>query len=505
VDLHFRGFFLSVLLVDCGRLFNLKHPDLPNAIFVEPGQFEGHRHWYDKALNATIHPMVNYFLNLSRDGIVNRYCHLHPMVSAEYLHELLNYSCKYFQWAGADLINVTSAGGKRQMVVIENNSCPSGQKSMPLLDDHKEQGSYRLLIERTFKPMLSKKRTPVKGDLAVIYDKNPMEASGYAEVIADVFGEKVWYASFHQDAQDPGVRFTEGVLEVRDDAGEWHPIRAAFRYVTQRPWSRIPLHTKTRILNPTVACLAGGRNKMVAAKAYDFFNGKLEGSGLKINVPQTIMDVSKNEIPLYVAQFGGQAVIKVPYSNAGQGVFTIVSEQELEEFMDMDFTYDRFIVQSLIGNYQWSSISSAGRLYHVGTIPNSKGNTFVADLRMMISSTKEGLLPLCVYARRAAKPLENEISEGKASWDMLGTNLSIKNEDGTWGSDTNRLLLMDRRDFNKLGIGLDDMIEAYIQTVLSTVAIDEMAKTLINKQGRFRMRLFRSLNDDEALLNEILV
>ena len=88
---------------------------------------------------------------------------------------------------------------------------------------------------------------------------------------------------------------------------------------------------------------------------------------------------------------------------------------------------------------------------------------------------------------------------------MLGTNLSIKNEDGTWGSDTNRLLLMDRRDFNKLGIGLDDLIEAYIQTVLSTVAIDEMSKTLINKQGRFRMRLFRSLNDDEALLNEILV
>ena len=33
-------------------------------------------------------------------------------------------------------------------------------------------------------------------------------------------------------------------------------------------------------------------------------------------------------------------------------------------------------------------------------------------------------------------------------------------------SDTNRLVLMDRRDFNKLGVGLDDMIEAYIQTVL---------------------------------------
>ena len=66
------------------------------------------------------------------------------------------------------------------------------------------------------------------------------------------------------------------------------------------------------------------------------------------------------------------------------------------------------------------------------------------------------------------------------------------------------MALMDRRDFNKLGIGVDDLIEAYIQTVLSTVAIDKMADTLLNKQGRFRMRLFKSLNDDPALLNEIL-
>lgn len=478
---------------------------MSNAKIIHPGEFEGHRHWYPKALNATIHPMVSFFLNLSQERIVTRYCHLHPTVNPVDLRQLLNYPCKYFQWSGADLINVTSAGGKRQMVVIENNSCPSGQKSMPLLDDNMEQGAYRLLIERTYRNMLNKKRTLVKGDLAVVYDKNPMEASGYAEVIADVFKEKVWYVSFYEHETDPDVRFSDGVMEVRDNQGNWHPIRAAFRYVTQRPWSRIPLHTKTRILNPVIACLAGGRNKMVAAKAYEIFNGKLQGTGLKVNMPQTIMDVSKNEIPLYVTQFGGQAVIKVPYSNAGQGVFTIVSPSELDDFMELEFTYDRFIVQSLIGNYQWSSISSAGKLYHVGTMPNAKGNTYVADLRMMISSTKNGLLPLCVYARRAAKPLEDAITEGKASWDMLGTNLSIKNDDGTWGSDTNRLILMDRRDFNKLGIGLDDLIEGYIQTVLSTAAIDEMAQTLVNKQGRFRMRLFRSLNDDDALLREILI
>lgn len=477
----------------------------PVAKLVNPGEFESHLHWYPKALNATIHPMVNFFLNLSQERVINRYCHLHPVVKPEKLKELLEYRVKHFLWAGADLLNVTSAGGKRQMVVIENNSCPSGQKSMPLVDDNQEQGSYRWLIERTFKPYLKKARMTVKGALAVVYDKNPMEASGYAAVIADVMKEPVYYVPFYKEDTDPAVKFTDGVMYVRNSEGEWIPIRAAFRYLTQKPWSRLPLHCKTRIVNPIVACLAGGRNKMVAAKAYDLFNAELASYGLKINIPETIWDVSKNEIPLWVRKLGGQAVVKVPYSNAGQGVYTIVNEKELDAFMEMEFDYDQFIVQSLIGNYNWSSTTSAGKLYHVGTIPNSKGKTYVADVRVMVSSTPEGIRPLCVYARRAKLPLVDHLVEGSESWDMLGTNLSFKNEDGSWNSDTNRLILMDRRDFNKLGIGLDDLIEAYIQTVLSMIAIDRMAKTMINKQGKFRMRLFKSLNDDPSLIKEIKI
>ena len=206
-----------------------------------------------------------------------------------------------------------------------------------------------------------------------------------------------------------------------------------------------------------------------------------------------------------VKKMGGHAVIKVPYSNAGQGVYTIVTEKGMEDFMKLEFDYNLFIVQSLVGNSNWSSMTSSGKLYHVGTIPNAKNQTFVADIRMMVSATPNGIQPLCTYARRAAKPLVNEIEDSSNSWAMLGTNLSIKNENGSWGSDTNRLVLMDRRDFNKLGVGLDDLIEAYIQTVLSMVAIDKMAQTLYNKQGRFRMRLFKSLNDDKSLIDEIKI
>lgn len=471
---------------------------------IKPGEFEAHQHWYPKALNATIHPMVSFFLSLDKERIITRYTHMHPTVDKDKLREVLHYKSKYFLWAGADLLNVTSAGGKRQMVIIENNSCPSGQKSMPLVDDNQEQGSYRLMIERTFKPYLKNLRHKIGGGLAVIYDKNPMEVSGYAKVIADVMNEPVHYVPYYVDDPDPAVKFENGVMHVRDANNEWLPIRAAFRYLTQKPWTRLPLHSKTRILNPILACLAGGRNKMVASKAYDFFNSEYIPFGLKINMPETIWDVSKNEIPLWVKKMGGHAVIKVPYSNAGQGVYTIVNEAELKRFMEMDFDYDLFIVQSLIGNYHWSSNSSTGKFYHVGTIPNQKNQTYVADIRMMVSATENGMRPLCTYARRSELPLIDHISDGTDSWKMLGTNLSYKNPDGSWGSDTNRLMLMDRRDFNRLGIGLDDMIEAYIQTVLSTMAIDKMAQTLVNKQGKFRMRLFKSLNDDAGLINEIM-
>ncbi len=444
-------------------------------------------------------------MNLSPERIVSRYCHLNPKTDRGKLLELLRYECRHFLWSGADLIHATTAEGNRRMVVIENNSCPSGQKSMPLLDDHLEEGGYRRLVERTFLPYIKRKTggPKVTGRLAVIYDKNPMETSGYAAVIADVFNEDVLLITDYTEAEERNIRIENDQLYALHE-GEWVALRAAFRYVTQRPWNRLPLTSRTKILNPIVACLAGGRNKMVAAKAYDFFNGELSGSGLKIHAPETIRDVAKTEIPLWVARWGGQAVVKVPYSNAGQGVYTITNETELEAFMAMEMRYDRFIVQSLIGNYHWSSNSSTGRYFHVGTIPNKQGETHVCDIRLMVSSTPEGIKPLACYSRRARQPLVNQLTGSEDSWAILGTNLSEKQGENQWTSDVNRLMLMDRRDFNRMGVGLDDLIEAYIQTVLSTIAIDRMASQLFTKKGKFSMRLFRSLNDDESLLSEIL-
>ena len=470
---------------------------------IEPGHFEQGEHFYQKVLNAQIHPLVRYFFNMTPERIAVRYAHLHPDVSVPAICALLESSPRQFRWGGTDLFAVTTRQGVRKIVVIETNSCPSGQKSMPLLFEEKDQGGYRQLLERSFLPLLRRRNLP-EGQLAILYDKNPMENTGYAAALAELTQEPVHLIPAEEG--DELHRFSEDkVLQVKSAEGEWVPIRAAFRYVTQRPWNRVPVVTRTAMLNPVLICLAGGRNKMLAAKAYDLYNAQMRETGLAIRTPETIWDVSLQEVPLWVGRMGNSAVVKVPYSNAGQGVYTITSAEELDAFMALEHRYDRFIVQALIGHTNWSSTSGRQQLNQLGTMPDKRGNIFVTDLRFMVGASPTGFYPLAIYARRARDPLTAERPTGHASWGMLGTNLSVRQEDGSWDTEQQRLMLMDSRDFNRLGLGLDDLIEAYIQTLLAMSAIDQMAQNLLTQKGGFRRRFFSNLNPDEALQREIMI
>lgn len=469
---------------------------------VSPGSFEAENHYYPRVPNARLHPLVRGFLALSNEAIAKRYSHLHPETQPDAILAALSTAPRVLRWAGADLFHVSDDKGVRRNVVIETNSSPSGQKSMPLLDDAEDMGGYRRLIEEAFLPWMRKRRGLPKGRLAVLCDKNRMETTGYAATLAELTGEDVLWVDFRADAGTEHVRVEAGVLEVLHE-GTWTPIRGAFRYVTQKPWTRLPPITRTFLFNPVLACLAGGRNKLIAAKAYDLFNADMASSGLRVRSPETIWDVALREVEVWVERMGGIAVVKNPYSNAGQGVWTITRPEELEAFLAAEHTYDRFIVQGLIGNLNWTSRTRGGRLYHVGTVPNRRGEIHVADLRCMVMGTPEGFRPIALYARRARKPLTDHLDDSSSSWDMLGTNLSVKAGAG-FDTEPNRLMLMDERDFNRLGLGLDDLVEAYLQTCLSVLAIDRMAQRLVTKKGRFRRRLFSSLVPDKALLAEVL-
>ncbi len=468
---------------------------------VLPGSFESVRHFYPRVPNAQLHPLVRFFLGLGNKRLAERYCHLHPEAAPAAVQACLSHRPTHLRWAGADLFHTTTDKGVRRNVVIEVNSSPSGQKSMPLRDDEDDFGGYRTLLSRTFMPMLKRRGLPA-GRLAVIWDKNEMETGGYAAAMAELSGEPVLSVFAPADGEKV-LDCVDGVLQALTDDG-WVPIRAAFRYLTQRPWARMPPITRTAVVNPVVACLAGGRNKMLAAKAYDLHNATIRSTGLTIRVPETIWDVGLREVPMWVQRMGGVAVVKDPFSNAGQGVYTITSQRELDYFMSRDHRYTRFIVQALIGNSQWSSESREGRFYHVGTVPNRKGDIYVADFRFMVGSSPDGFYPLALYARRAREPLCPTLDAEADSWAMLGTNLSVKLAEGVFTTEPERLMLMDRRDFNHLGLGLDDLTEAYIQTVLAITAIDEMAQQLITQKGVFRHRFFQSLVPDPTLTAEIL-
>lgn len=151
-----------------------------------------------------------------------------------------------------------------------------------------------------------------------------------------------------------------------------------------------------------------------------------------------IRDLTKQEVPIWVGALGGKAAIKNPYSNAGQGVYCVTNAQELAEFMRDDTgEYDNYIVQSLIGDHSWSSSTRAGQFYHVGTVPDKQGRIFCGDLRLMtnFNYTQGCWRPLALYSRRATHPLYrnlDEVPEGVSSWDMLGTNLSLKTPEGAW-------------------------------------------------------------------------
>ena len=62
---------------------------------------------------------------------------------------------------------------------------------------------------------------------------------------------------------------------------------------------------------------------------------------------------------------------------------------------------------------------------------------------------------------------------------------------------------MDSEEFSELGIGSDDLIDGFIQTILSTIAIDKFCDKILLDDFTINYDLFKMLNSDDKLLEEI--
>ena len=222
-----------------------------------------------------------------------------------------------------------------------------------------------------------------------------------------------------------------------------------------------------------------------------------------IRTPDTIIDVRKSEIESCVAAMSGKAVIKMPFGNCGDGVYTICNKQELDRFLSTPHYYNNFLVQSLVGDFSWLNAKPENGFYHIGTIPNEMNEIFVYDLRMVVGGNEHGFIPISINGRRGRKPIVKDVSDEQNSWDILGTNLSVRINSNTWENESERVIAMSTDDFDQLGIGLDDLIDGYVQTVLSVVAIDKFCDCFMSESNELNYSMFSILNSDEKFVQEI--
>ncbi len=128
-----------------------------------------------------------------------------------------------------------------------------------------------------------------------------------------------------------------------------------------------------------------------------------------------------------------------------------------------------------------------------GSMPKSQ-RKFATAFRpaMLVATPGQFNCPACI---RVSGQHISDTCRAAAACAPVGTDPApaSQTEDGGWRTATERLLLMDSRDFNSVGIGLDDLIEAYMQTCLSMAAIDVLAGKLVSKKtGRFCYKLFEA-------------
>ncbi|RIB28315.1 hypothetical protein C2G38_1930914, partial [Gigaspora rosea] len=454
------------------------------------GDFDPELCFPPKILNATIHPLVTSFFNLGNDRIITRYKNLNPQVDINVLRNYLEYNPKFFKWAASDFFNVIDSNSNRQMIIVESGSCPAGQMIMPLLNiNNKRRNGYTFLTQTAFKQALKNTDSSL-GELAIVSDEGcyTIEIAGYVAAISEETKEHVWVVKLQNDAEyEQPIKCENQIMYIRDQDRVWHSIRACFNYI-DKPWCYYPLKSKTAVFNHVISCLASGHNKIMASKSFESFNNELSGSGLAIHFPETICNINKSEVPSYIEKMGGRAVIKAPYDSLGKDIYIITNSEELKKFLDANLPYERLIVQSLFENRLWSEKLHPGKFYHIGTMPDDHNQIFVHDLRMIVTTNETGFYPVAILSRRN-------------SWNIFGTNItdeSVSKE----VLEYERAIIIDQKEFDNTGFSIDDLIDAYVQTVLSVIAIDKMCQKLLENY-EFNYKLFHSLNPDNVLLGEL--
>jgi hypothetical protein len=374
---------------------------------------------------------------------------------------------------------------EEKMCLIEVNSVATGSMSFPSIDTE-FYNQYDYIIQESFLPLISHIKKE-DGVLAVLDDAFYPEGFGYATSMAKLSNEPVFHVNLSEN-YDSYFRINNDYLEIIYD-NKWRRIRACYKYVQTRPWLKLPVYSKTFIYNSLLACLAGGRNKAIASLAYENFNKE---SPIKIRHPLTITNLTKEGV-IKIAKDRGMGVAKGLYGNGGEEVFFLMDNNQIENFSKQDLSYNNYIYQDLIGLRTWFKDDRSNRYYHVGTAEKDKK---VFDIRTCVAYTENGFRPSSIFSRKAKSPLKEKLEDITDYKKVLSTNIG-----GSIDYD-NQVVILDEEGFAHIGVKLENLIDAFIQTVLGAISIDMMACSLM-KDNQFDHEKYLSLNHDEKLYEEL--
>lgn len=463
--------------------------------------------------NVAIHPTVQILFGMSNDMILERYKAHNPDVDLEALKKYFSYESKHLQWGATDvfpsikLFETVDLNGERIKVVqklayvIENNTVPGVQHSIPIDDTDPERPSGFFPIMKNMFLYHIRDIDKSEGVLAIFVDM-ASEQSGieYAEALAMISGEPVYLVKFKLGVESM-VEIIDGRAYIKNNPTNI-PIRAIFRYMTDEELPHIFINLKTRIINTYEASLAGGGNKNVAAIAYREFNEELKTRkiGVQIRTPKTFPNVPLDKIQEVYQMLGGCIVIKEPSFHSGKGIYPIICQTALDKFLQTDHESKTFLVQELIGHPDWNSNSD--KLYHRGTVPDRWGRSYIYDMRFLCINTQYGYRPIALFARRASKPLTTK-DDSSNLWDIIGTNMGSINSEGKLVLDQSRAMYSSMYEFDNYGLNLDDLIDVYVQSILTMLAIDQMALKL-TRNGKFDKEMYKMMvNPNDLLLSKI--
>lgn len=139
------------------------------------------------------------------------------------------------------------------------------------------------------------------------------------------------------------------------------------------------------------------------------------------------------------------------------------------------------------------------------------GQMYAYTVRIIACDSPTGFKTIAICCARAPAPFAKNGETAEIASDALLNKIKTVHEDdayvsniGTNPDSEQRSFYVDDAGMKGMGIGMDDVVDGFMQTVYSTLAIDNMCKKLTMEDGELNMQLLKELNPDPQLLAEVV-